>query len=77
LGVPAQYDHPKYEEAVGRIHATCTARGVPLVIHFFSYEMAEPWIAKGVKLVLFGTDRGGIGDQMQADFAHLRGLPGG
>ncbi|MCZ6644956.1 MAG: aldolase/citrate lyase family protein [SAR324 cluster bacterium] len=77
LGVPAQYQHPKYEEAVGRIHDTCTARGVPLVIHFFSYEMAEPWIAKGVKLVLFGTDRGGIADQMQADFAHLRGLPGG
>ena len=75
LGVPAQYHDPKYLEAVERIHETCAAKGIPLVIHFFTYEMAEPWIAKGVRLVLFGTDRAGIEDRMQADFAHLRGLP--
>jgi hypothetical protein len=46
---------------------------VPLVIHFFSYEMADPWIEKGIHFVLFGTDRGGIGDTMEQDFAHLRG----
>lgn len=75
LGCPAQYHDPKYLEAVDRIHDTCKARDIPLVIHFFTYEMAEPWIAKGVRMVLFGTDRGGIADQMQTDFAHLRGLP--
>ena len=52
-----------------------TASGIPLVIHFFTYEMAEPWIEKGVRLALFGTDRAGIADDMQADFKHLRGLP--
>lgn len=75
LGCPAQYHDPKYIEAVDRIYETCTAKGIPLVIHFFTYEMAEPWIAKGVRLVLFGTDRGGIADQMKADFDHLRALP--
>ena len=75
LGCPAQYHDPRYIEAVDRIYETCTAKGIPLVIHFFTYEMAEPWIAKGVRLVLFGTDRGGIADQMKADFDHLRALP--
>lgn len=75
LGVPADYQHPSYLEAVSHIHATCQAKGVPLVIHFFDYAMADPWIAEGVRLVLFGSDRAGIGDAMQADFDHLRGLP--
>jgi 4-hydroxy-2-oxoheptanedioate aldolase len=73
LGIPADYQHPKFLEAVARIHETCVAKGVPLVIHFFSYEMADPWIEKGIHFVLFGTDRGGIGDTMEQDFAHLRG----
>ena len=75
LGCPAEYHDPKYLEAVDRIYETCTAKGIPLVIHFFTYEMAEPWIEKGVRLVLFGTDRVGISDQMQTDFKHLRDLP--
>lgn len=74
LGVPAQYQHPTYLEAVERIHSTCRAKGVPLVIHLFTYEMAEPWIGKGLDFVLFGSDRKGIGDTMKADFDHLRGL---
>lgn len=75
LGVPADYHHPRYLEAVDHIYDTCRARGVPLVIHFFTYEMAQPWIEKGVRFVLFGSDRRGIGDQMKADFEFLRGLP--
>jgi len=74
LGVPADYHHPTYLEAVDRIFNTCQAKGVPLVIHFFTYEMAEPWIDKGVRFILFGSDRKGIGDSMKKDFDHLRGL---
>jgi 2-keto-3-deoxy-L-rhamnonate aldolase RhmA len=76
LGVPADYHHPRYLEAVEHIHATCTAKGVPLVIHFFTHEMAQPWIEKGVHFVLFGTDRRGIGDAMKKDFDFLRDLEG-
>jgi len=76
LGVPADYHHPRYLEAVEHIHATCKARQVPLVIHFFTYEMAQPWIEKGVHFILFGSDRKGIGDAMKQDFDFLRGLEG-
>jgi 4-hydroxy-2-oxoheptanedioate aldolase len=76
LGVPADYHHPRYLEAVEHIHSTCRAKGVPLVIHFFTYEMAQPWIGKGIHFVLFGSDRKGIGDAMKKDFDFLRGLEG-
>lgn len=76
LGVPRDYHHPRYLEAVERIHATCRAQGVPLVIHFFTFEMAEPWIAKGIRFILFGSDRQGIGDSMKKNFDHLRSLEG-
>jgi 2-keto-3-deoxy-L-rhamnonate aldolase RhmA len=73
LGVPAQYGHPKYIEAVQRIHQTCVKRQVPLVIHFFTHEMAEPFIQAGVHFVLFGTDRGGVGE-LKSHFDFLRGV---
>jgi 4-hydroxy-2-oxoheptanedioate aldolase len=76
LGVPADYHHPRYLEAVEHIHATCREKNVPLVIHFFNYEMAQPWIGKGINFILFGTDRRGIGDAMKKDFDFLRGLEG-
>jgi 4-hydroxy-2-oxoheptanedioate aldolase len=76
LGVPADYHHPRYLEAVDRIFDTCKAKGVPLVIHFFTREMAQPWIAKGIRFILYGTDRKGIGDAMKQDFDFLHGLEG-
>lgn len=74
LGVPAQYDHPRYVEAARHIHQVCRRRGVPLVIHFFSREMAEPFLREGLHFVLFGTDRQGL-PGLQPHFAFLRGVP--
>ncbi len=74
LGIPAQYQHPKFLEAITRIHETCLARDVPLVIHHFSREMSDPWIGKGVNFVLFGTDRNGLGEALQENFERLRAL---
>ena len=45
-----------------RIHATCRKHNVPLVIHFFTHEMAEPFIQDGVHFVLYGSDRGGVAE---------------
>jgi 4-hydroxy-2-oxoheptanedioate aldolase len=75
LGVPADYHHPRYIDAVQHIHDICRRRGVPLVIHFFSREMAAPFIADGVHFILFGTDRGTIA-ALGTEFQFLRALPG-
>jgi 2-keto-3-deoxy-L-rhamnonate aldolase RhmA len=73
LGVPNQYQHPKYLEAVQRIHQTCIKKNVPLVIHFFTHEMAEPFIQDGVRFVLFGSDRAGVAE-LKPHFDFLRGV---
>jgi 2-keto-3-deoxy-L-rhamnonate aldolase RhmA len=73
LGIPNQYGHPKYIEAVQRIHQTCLKRKMPLVIHFFTHEMAEPFLQDGVHFVLFGTDRGGVAE-LKPHFDFLRGV---
>jgi 4-hydroxy-2-oxoheptanedioate aldolase len=75
LGVPANYHHPKYIEAVKHIHDTCRRRQVPLVIHFFTHEMAEPFIREGIHFVLFGTDRGSV-PALGEHFQFLRGVKG-
>ena len=77
LGIPTEYHHPKYLEAVDHILNTCNARNMPLVIHFFTHEMAQPWIEKGVRFILFGNDRLGIGDKMKADLDTLKALETG
>ncbi len=74
LGVPAEYQHPKFLDAITRIHETCLARDVPLVIHHFSHEMSDPWIEKGVNFVLFGSDRSGLDEAHRQSFERLRGL---
>lgn len=74
LGIPEQYDHPEFAAAVGRIHDTCRAHGVPLVIHQFSSAMARPWIERGVHVILCGTDRADIQDVLAPAFRQLRAL---
>jgi 2-keto-3-deoxy-L-rhamnonate aldolase RhmA len=73
LGVPNQYQHPKYIEAVKHIHQTCVKKKVPLVIHFFDHAMAEPFIQEGVHFVLYGSDRGGI-PELKPHFEFLKGV---
>ena len=73
LGVPNQYQHPTYIEAVRHIHQTCMKKRVPLVIHFFDHAMAEPFIQDGVHFVLYGSDRGGI-PELKPHFDFLRGV---
>lgn len=75
LGIPADYHHPKYIEAVKHIHDTCRRKRVPLVIHFFTREMAEPFLRQGIHFVLFGTDRGALAT-LGEHFQFLRGVKG-
>ena len=71
LGVPNQYQHPRYVEAVRRIHLACVKKNVPLVIHFFDHAMAEPFIQEGVRFILYGNDRGGVAE-LKSHFEFLK-----
>jgi 4-hydroxy-2-oxoheptanedioate aldolase len=76
LGIPNQYDHPKFVETLTHIHDVCRAKKVPLVIHLFNHDMAAFWIRRGVHFILFGTDRRALSEGFHADFEYLRGVNG-
>lgn len=72
LGIPAQYEHPRFEAAVQRVIDTCDAAGVPMTIHFSEPERSRRWIERDMRLVLFSSDLRMLPDAVAANFADLR-----
>lgn len=58
LGVPAQAQHPRGQEAVQRMAAACAAHGVPFCAIPRVDGQHEAWCEAGVQAFLLGDDRG-------------------
>ena len=56
LGVPDQYDHPKYEAALRRVIGACKAHNTPTLIHHQTVELTQKWLREGARFVLHSTD---------------------
>ncbi len=58
LGVPEQYRHPRFEEAVGAILQACVRQGVSMGVHAFwdSLEQQIAWAQAGANIVLHSAD---------------------
>ncbi|MBA4167424.1 MAG: aldolase, partial [Chitinophagaceae bacterium] len=57
LGVPEQYDHPVFEEAVKKIIHTTRGKGLSIGIHFsLEPERQIRWIKEGVNIVVHSFD---------------------
>lgn len=56
LGIPAQFDHPKFKDAIRRVRTTCEKHDVTPGIHTFSIEMAERMIAEGFRFIALMSD---------------------
>ena len=58
LGVPEQYHHPRFEEAVRRILETCVGRGVSMGVHAFwnSIPQQIEWAKAGANVILHSAD---------------------
>ncbi len=70
LGVPDQYEHPKYEEALRTVIVRCRARNVPVLIHHQTVDLTIKWLREGARFVLFSTDS----RQMHFGMRHEFGL---
>ena len=72
LGIPEQYDHPRFDEAVKTIFATARAAGKGAGIHFFigGIEKEIDYLQSGANLVVHGADvniwREALGGQIGA-----------
>ncbi len=58
LGIPAEYDNPKFVDAVNRILSACKKHGVAPGIHAFNLDMAKKVIDMGFQFVALMTDLG-------------------
>jgi 4-hydroxy-2-oxoheptanedioate aldolase len=72
LGVPAQAQHPKVQEALRRVAAACRAQGVPFCAIPRVEGQHEAWCEAGVQAFLLGDDRGISARAMRSHLAGYR-----
>jgi 4-hydroxy-2-oxoheptanedioate aldolase len=75
MGIPDQYDHPRYVEAVEHIIATSQQRGIPAGPHCFNEDALLRWLKTGMRNVLFSADVRALDDGYRATLQKAR--PGG
>lgn len=56
VGVPNQYDHPRFREVTEHIIATAQARGIPAGGHWQTEEDMNYWMGRGSRFVLYSID---------------------
>ena len=74
LGVPDQYDHPRYEEALRTIIATCQEADVPVLIHHQNADLTQKWLQEGARFVLHSTETGAVRNAFREEFAAIRSV---
>jgi len=77
LGIPEQYQHPRFDEAVRTIIRKARARGVGAGIHFWtSIEQEIDWAREGANLMVHSGDVMFFGQGLRDDLAKLKGALG-
>ncbi len=57
LGCPEQYDHPRFEEALGGIVTKVRRRGLGIGVHFPAHrDLQIKWSQRGMNIVLHSSD---------------------
>lgn len=73
LGIPEQYDHPRFDEAVREIFRIARSHGVGAGIHYWlGLEQEITWAQAGGNLVMHSSDQTVFFRNLQSDIAHLR-----
>jgi 4-hydroxy-2-oxoheptanedioate aldolase len=73
LGIPEQYDHPRFEEAVLAIIRRVRARGLGIGIHWWGDPARfAPWIQAGLNVIICSTDITAMQQKITADIGALR-----
>ena len=79
LGIPGQFDHPVFDQAVRTIIRKARARNVGAGIHsIWSGELDRElsWLEEGANLVVHGVDIIAFYDSLSRDFSALRAALG-
>jgi 4-hydroxy-2-oxoheptanedioate aldolase len=77
LGIPEQFDHPRFEEAVQTIIRKARARHVGAGVHFwFDVERQAKWIRDGATFIIQNNDITAFQNTLAADMRRLREVAG-
>jgi 4-hydroxy-2-oxoheptanedioate aldolase len=73
LGIPEQYNHPRFDEAVRTIFRIARKRGVGAGIHFWlGLEQEIAWAKAGGNLVMHSSDLAAFSRTLKAEIEQLR-----
>jgi len=73
LGIPEQYGHPKFDEAVRTIFRIARGHGVGAGIHFWlGMEQEIAWSQAGGNLVMHSSDLAVFSRTLKSEIEHLR-----
>jgi 4-hydroxy-2-oxoheptanedioate aldolase len=73
LGVPEQYEHPKFVEAVRHIFRVARKNGIGAGIHYWmDLEREIAWAKEGGNLIMHASDLAAFTRTLKAEIAQLR-----
>ncbi|HJZ59060.1 MAG TPA: aldolase/citrate lyase family protein [Gemmataceae bacterium] len=73
LGIPEQYDHPRFDEAVRFVLRIAREHGLGAGIHFWlDIEREIAWAKAGGNLVMHASDLAAFSRTLKAEIEHLR-----
>lgn len=73
LGIPEQYQHPRFDEAVRRIVRKARAAGVGAGVHYWlGTDQEIAWAREGLNLIIHSTDSVLFANALRADLATLK-----
>jgi 4-hydroxy-2-oxoheptanedioate aldolase len=73
LGIPEQYDHPRFDEAVRTIFRIAREHHVGAGLHFWlSLEMEVAWARAGANLIMHSSDMTAFSRTLKTEIAQLR-----
>lgn len=73
LGIPEQYDHPRFDEAVRKILSTAREHNVGAGVHFWlGLEQEITWAKAGGNLVMHASDIFTVTRQLKSEIETLR-----
>ena len=77
LGIPEQYRHPRFHEAVATIFRKARAHNVGAGIHYWEDTAEEiAWARSGGNLIMHSSDIAFVGQQLKRDLAEIRSALG-
>jgi 2-keto-3-deoxy-L-rhamnonate aldolase RhmA len=73
LGLPEQYDNPRFEDAVGKIISKAREKGLGVGIHFSGEaELQIKWAKAGANIIMHSSDIALFQQRLKDDFTEIR-----